>query len=61
MCMLGGEKMAILSVVRSILTPLRKKHLKVSAVEPKMALDMKQAILSTLTILLQMKTNKNTC
>ena len=44
--MLGGEKMPTLSVVQPMLTALRKKHLKVSAVEPKMALDMKQAILS---------------
>ena len=40
--------MPTLSVVQPMLTALRKKHLKVSAVEPKMALDMKQAILSSI-------------
>ena len=42
--MLGGEKMPSLSVVQPMLTILKQKHLKVSAVEPKMALDLKEAI-----------------
>ena len=46
--MLGGEKMPTLSIVQPVLTALRKKHLKISAVEPKMALDMKTAILGSI-------------
>ena len=45
--MLGGEKMPSLSVVQPMLTALKRKHLKVSVVEPNMALDMKQAIASS--------------
>ena len=46
--MLGGEKMPSLSVVQPMLTALKRKHLKVSVVEPNMALDMKQAIASSI-------------
>ena len=46
--MLGREKMPSLSVVQPMLTALRRKHLKVSAVEPKMALDMKEVIARSL-------------
>ena len=45
---LGGEKMPSLSVVQPMLAALKRKHLKVSAVEPKMALDMKQVIASSI-------------
>ena len=40
--------MPSLSVVQPMLAALKRKHLKVSAVEPKMALDMKQVIASSI-------------
>lgn len=46
--MLSREKMPSFSVIQPLLTALQKKHLKVSAVEPKMALDMKEAITGNL-------------
>lgn len=42
--MLRGKKMPSLSVVQPMLEVLKRKQLKVSAVDPKMALDMKEAI-----------------
>ena len=46
--MLSGEKMPSFSVIQPLLTALQKKHLKISAVEPKMALDMKEAVVGNL-------------
>ena len=42
--MLGGEKIPSISVIQPVLTALRRKHLQTSAVEPQMAVHMKQAI-----------------
>ena len=46
--MVGAQKTPTLSIVQPLLTALLKKHLKVSDVEPKVALDMKTIITSSI-------------